>query len=248
MQKILVACDGSASSFKACDMALELARRFPGCQLVVLNVAPLSVLDLATYRIPMSGQDLLPAQLEERLTRVSENILAAALERLTGVPPIGGAAGGVTRGRVWTDSPQGNYANREDSSLTTKPFVVEGKGAQLSFDARHRLEPMGDYARVEIKPEGSDWKKLAEYTSYSEWKSEVVDLSAYENQRVQLRFRLTSDSARNDEGVYLDRICVAGPKSPREAGSGAEWVDNHHSASASVAPATHWCPPPGWAR
>ena len=82
MKKILVASDGSACSLKACDTALDYAKRFPGCQIILLNVAPLSMLDLATYRIPMSGEDLLPKQLEERLTRNSEEILEASLKHL----------------------------------------------------------------------------------------------------------------------------------------------------------------------
>ena len=82
MQKILVASDGSPCSLKACDTALDYARRFPGCQIILVNVSPLSLLDLATYRIPMAGEDLLPQQLEERLTRNSEEILATSLKHL----------------------------------------------------------------------------------------------------------------------------------------------------------------------
>lgn len=115
------------------------------------------------------------------------------------------------RGKVWTDSPQGNYANRENSSLTSQPFRLEGQGSQLTFETRHRLEPMSDSVRLEIRELGQEkWSSLEDYTSYSNWKSQVVDLSAYDGKTVELRFHLTSDSVKTEEGIYLDRICVAG--------------------------------------
>lgn len=114
------------------------------------------------------------------------------------------------RPAVWTDSPEGNYANNENSALTTKPFTVPANAPQLSFDTRHRLEPMSDGVDVEITTGDGKWKKLQDYTSYSEWKSEKIDLSAFAGKQAQLRFRIHSDSVKNDEGIYLDRICVAG--------------------------------------
>jgi subtilisin family serine protease len=125
------------------------------------------------------------------------------------------------RGKVWTDSPSGNYTNRENSSLTTKPFRLEGSKNELTFDARHRLEPMSDNVNVEIREVGSDkWKSLQDYTSYSNWKSERVDLSAYDGKTVELRFHLTTDSVKSEDGIYLDRICVAGePTNRAEAGA-----------------------------
>lgn len=115
------------------------------------------------------------------------------------------------RDQVWTDSPQGNYANRADSSLTTRPFKLEGQGSQLTFDSRYRLESMSDNVELELKEVGSDkWVGLDSYTSYREWQQQRVDLSAYDGKEIQLRFRLNSDSVKNDEGIYLDRICVAG--------------------------------------
>ena len=115
------------------------------------------------------------------------------------------------RPSVWTDSPEGNYANNENSALTTRPFTVPVRAPQLTFDTRHRLEPMSDAVDVEIKTAGSaEWKRLEDYTSYSEWKSEKIDLSAFAGQQAQLRFRIHTDSVKNDEGIYLDRICVVG--------------------------------------
>jgi hypothetical protein len=112
---------------------------------------------------------------------------------------------------VWTDSPTGNYAGRENSSLTTKPFRLDGVGSQLTFETRYRVEPNSDSVDLEIRENGSpEWKKMQENTSYREWHRQVVDLSAYDGKTVELRFRLHSDSAKSEEGIYLDRLSVAG--------------------------------------
>lgn len=115
------------------------------------------------------------------------------------------------RDQVWTDSPEGNYPNRSTSSLTTEPFKLEGKDSRLSFETRYRLEPMSDGVELQVREAGTDeWDTLDSYSSYREWRRESVDLSAYDGKTVQLRFRLHSDSVKNDEGIYLDRISVAG--------------------------------------
>ena len=112
---------------------------------------------------------------------------------------------------VWTDSPDGNYGHRTDSSLTSQPFRLEGVGSRLTFESRYRLDPHGDAVKLLVKEAGAkDWTQLKEFTSFREWQSEAVDLSAYDGKTVQLRFRLQSDGSRNDEGIYLDRLCVAG--------------------------------------
>ncbi len=115
------------------------------------------------------------------------------------------------RSGVWTDSPDGNYGHRENSSLTSQPFRLDGKGSQLGFESRYRLDPHGDSVDLEVREAGTqEWKKLEEFTSFREWKREVVDLSTYDGKTVELRFRLRTDGSRSEEGIYLDRIWVAG--------------------------------------
>lgn len=115
------------------------------------------------------------------------------------------------RQQVWTDSPEGNYPNRSTSSLTTEPFKLEGKESRLSFETRYRLEPLSDGVELQIREAAEDdWHTLDDYSSYREWRRESVDLSAYDGKTVQLRFRLHSDAVKNDEGIYLHRINVAG--------------------------------------
>ncbi|MCA9779626.1 MAG: S8 family serine peptidase [Candidatus Eremiobacteraeota bacterium] len=117
------------------------------------------------------------------------------------------------RGSVWTDSPEGNYPHKARTSLTSKPFTLKGKSSRLSFETRYRLEALSDQVELQVKEVGKEeWSTLSSYTSYREWRRETVDLSEFDGKNVQLRFQLQTDSAKNDEGFYLDRISVAGEK------------------------------------
>ena len=103
----------------------------------------------------------------------------------------------------WTDSPQGPYANRSNSQLTSGWLELSGP-AQLRFSARHRLEPGSDYVHLEIQRQGDeDWKELEEFTSFREWQDHSFDLSAYRDAPFRLRFRLSSDGAKVEDGFVL---------------------------------------------
>lgn len=111
---------------------------------------------------------------------------------------------------VWTDSADGNYQHKADSSLTSKPLTLHGSGNVLQFETRYRIEPQDDGVELEVREAGTEkWTRLESYSSYREWKKETVDLSAYDGKTVQLRFRLHSNSVKNEEGIYLDRLVVA---------------------------------------
>lgn len=103
----------------------------------------------------------------------------------------------------WTDSPQGPYANRADSQLVSDWICLDGP-AQLRFAARHRLEPGADYVHLEAQRQGDDdWKKLEEFTSFREWQDHSVDLSSLQEAPFRLRFRLTSDGSKVEDGFVL---------------------------------------------
>lgn len=113
---------------------------------------------------------------------------------------------------VWTDSPNGVYANNTNSALTSD-FVnlTSLQKPVLRFAARYRLEPGGDFVYVEVNKKGSqDWKKLEDYTSFRDWEDHVIDLSKYTNSEVRFRFRLKSDGAKVEDGFWLDRPQIAG--------------------------------------
>lgn len=84
MQKILAATDGSSHAIKACQAAYRLASDLPSCHLVILNVAPISLMDVMQDRIPMSGAQVIPSQKQAELLEQSQNILDATLLELRG--------------------------------------------------------------------------------------------------------------------------------------------------------------------
>ena len=112
----------------------------------------------------------------------------------------------------WTDSPEGDYANNANVSLTSVPFRLSGLlSPVLRFWTHYRLEEGYDYGRVELSTNGGiSWTTVATYTGeVLGWVEEQVDFSGYTNQPVvQLRFRLTSDYQTTYDGWYIDDVDV----------------------------------------
>lgn len=117
------------------------------------------------------------------------------------------------RGEVWTDSPNGNYGEGENSSLTSKAFSLKGySNATLSLECRHDIEKIFDSITLEITRDGEQWDKLASYEGRIGWEERNYDLTAYcgQAQDVQLRFRLKTDLDVCLDGFYLDKLVVTG--------------------------------------
>ncbi|MEW6277907.1 MAG: S8 family serine peptidase [Candidatus Eremiobacterota bacterium] len=115
------------------------------------------------------------------------------------------------RGKVWTDSPETHYGNDQSTSLTSRTISLAGlRGATLLFDARHELEPGFDFVHVEVTRDGQNWTPVGRLTGSAEWNTQQLDLSAYDGQNVQVRFRLAADGSINADGVYIDNVVIAG--------------------------------------
>ncbi|MEW6281291.1 MAG: zinc carboxypeptidase, partial [Candidatus Eremiobacterota bacterium] len=115
------------------------------------------------------------------------------------------------RGKVWTDSPDGNYQDRANTSLTSRAISLEGfRGSTLLFDAKYDLENRYDKVFVEASTDGQSWESLKNVTGASDWNSHAVDLSKFDGQSVQVRFRLQTDSSQVHDGFYLDNMVIAG--------------------------------------
>ena len=130
----------------------------------------------------------------------------------------------------WTDSPDGDYANNANVSLTSVPFRLTGLlSPVLRFWTHYQLEEGYDYGRVELSTSGGiSWTTVATYTGeILDWVEEQVDLSDYAGQpvkrhhallpetggvmalqTVQLRFRLTADYQVTYDGWYVDDVDV----------------------------------------
>jgi len=137
---------------------------------------------------------------------------------------------------AFTDSPAGRYNASANNSLTLNSQLnLNGyQYAQLRFWTKWAVEPSWDFATVELSTNnGSTWTTLRtklshsgsgrsggqqptgtwgyeSYTPGDAWVEQDVDLSAFVNRQVRLRFRLAADGAEQRDGFYVDDIRVYG--------------------------------------
>lgn len=113
------------------------------------------------------------------------------------------------RGPVWSDSPGGRYRDDTETSLVSEPIDLRGaQGTQILFSARHELEDSHDKIYLEARGEKGDWVEVQRLEGRSDWKEHRVDLSAYDGQQTQLRFRLRSDGSQSYDGILLGPLVV----------------------------------------
>lgn len=115
------------------------------------------------------------------------------------------------RGKVWTDSPNGDYGNNANATITSKKFSLANlSGSKLIFDAKYATEARYDNVAVEVSSDGQTWDKAGNFTGASDWKSQTLDLSKHDGKDVQVRFRLTSDGSQTADGFSFGNLVVAG--------------------------------------
>ncbi len=125
-----------------------------------------------------------------------------------------------------TDSPNGNYSNNSQTSITSKNSynLNNVQSAWISFKTKWNIENGYDSAIFEISENGgTTWiQQCGEFTNLgspyqilnqpiydgnsSEWKYEKISLSNYIGKSIMIRFRLKTDSAVTADGIYLDDI------------------------------------------
>jgi hypothetical protein len=113
---------------------------------------------------------------------------------------------------AWTDSPGGDYPNRQNTRLVSPPLDLSayaGQRLMLSYWHRYDLERSFDFGHVEISTDGVSWARLATYTGVAPWHKSLLLLDpVYARAGVRLRFRLTSDEIGTRDGWYVDDIAV----------------------------------------
>jgi len=116
------------------------------------------------------------------------------------------------RGKVWTDSPSGDYANSADTAVTSKAVSLAGmSGSKLIFDAKYATEAKYDTVKAEVSADGGKtWATEATYSGSSDWKQQSVDLSKYDGKSIQFRFHLASDGSVADDGFSFANAVIAG--------------------------------------
>jgi subtilisin family serine protease len=120
---------------------------------------------------------------------------------------------------VFSDSPGELSPSQANDSITSPAIDLTGfKGSALLFDTDFKLELEYDQVHLEaaaVAPEGQEqeWVELKSYTGTAAKTDEVVDLSAFDGQEVQFRFRLTTDRSYTEDGFKFDNVRVLGQKS-----------------------------------
>lgn len=128
-----------------------------------------------------------------------------------------------------TDSPNGNYPNNTNRTITTSGTIEIPQNAlfpKLTFYAKWDIEAGYDYVQVMASDNyGSSWMPLCGlYTkpgsNYQDagnpiydgkqlsWVKEEIDLSDYIGKDILIRFRLISDNAVTADGFYFDDLTV----------------------------------------
>lgn len=116
------------------------------------------------------------------------------------------------RGKVWTDSPDGNYSNSSSWMKSTDIDLSTAQHPKLVFEARTDLENERDFLNIEIgvktRPLVYEWRTVAELTGTHEWGVHEIDLSKYAGKQIQVNFKLQPDGARTQDGAYLQNITL----------------------------------------
>jgi len=130
----------------------------------------------------------------------------------------------------FTDSPGGNYTNNVTSSLryNNQVALTNVLGAVLEFDTQWAIETDWDYGQIQLSTNnGTTWISLTgQYTNpgtgsfqptgeplydgtQSTWVHESIDISAYADQQITLRFYFRTDASQTLDGWYVDNVKVS---------------------------------------
>ncbi|MBD3367388.1 MAG: T9SS type A sorting domain-containing protein [Candidatus Eisenbacteria bacterium] len=129
----------------------------------------------------------------------------------------------------------GNYSDSADGGLVTKPMCI-GADGEMTFwhwlDAEEESSTSAwDCCLVEISTDGgTTWSTLTPdggyshtknsnpanplpegtpcWSGYFTWRQETFDLSSYEGETIQVRFRFASDGYVTEEGWYVDDVNI----------------------------------------
>lgn len=162
------------------------------------NVGNTSALAQRTLEVPASKMLFEPKDSEERDTWKSRWGFAQVEE--TG------------RGKVWTDSPDGDYDNTS-SWIQSRDIDLSGAALpKLVFEAKTDLENERDFLEIQIgvktHPVVHQWTTVEELTGTHDWKLHEIDLSKFQGKEIRVAFKMKPDGARTQDGVYLDNISL----------------------------------------
>jgi carboxypeptidase T len=114
----------------------------------------------------------------------------------------------------FTDSPQGQYTNNANNSMTLLNAIDVTSSAvvMLNFFHKYSVEQGYDFCNVEVSnANDTSWQTVSSYTgALSGWTSQTLDLTGFTGgaSQIKVRFRLSSDGFVTDDGWYVDDIKI----------------------------------------
>ncbi len=136
--------------------------------------------------------------------------------------------------QAWSDSPGGSYANGISLSLTSPTLDITGVvDPSLRFHARTSLEDTWDFLYVEASGDnGSTWTTLGSLNGVFPWQAYTFSLNpVVGTSQLVVRFRIWTDGAVTDDGVWIDDVCIGSLGQDVTDGSGAYALDSTGGSS-----------------
>lgn len=133
----------------------------------------------------------------------AENLDSVVVDGTWGMEVVEG------RGNVFSDSPEGEYKNSTDTSLTLESIPVTSTDALLGFETFADIESNYDHGYVEISVDGGTWKEVKKFTGKTEWSKQVIGLNTFLTPSAKffkIRFRIKSDNVVTKQGWMIDNV------------------------------------------
>lgn len=110
------------------------------------------------------------------------------------------------KGKVYTTATKSSLP---ESALTSKPIDLSNKtGAFLKFENQTWIS-WRDRAALEVtKDSGETWETVRILPKRQPWAPTTVDLSTYDGEKIQLRFKVTSAEGRETGGLSVDNVIL----------------------------------------
>jgi hypothetical protein len=110
-----------------------------------------------------------------------------------------------------TDSPSGNYANYENTTIFSPMIDISAiTSPTLTFWHKYTTESVCDKCYVEASVNGgTTWTTLGTYSgTQSGWTQVTISLTSCKSATLLLRFRISSDMSNVYDGWYIDDIVI----------------------------------------
>ena len=124
-----------------------------------------------------------------------------------GIPTFG-PPGATSGQRVWGTVLAGNYPHLAQAAVASTPVEVK-LSPRLEFQSWHEFAA-GDFGVIEVDA-GAGWVNVAALRegSSSGWEAVKIDLPAFANQTIRVRFRIESDDRDAAAGWYIDDVRIS---------------------------------------